>query len=244
MRVLELPEIKTVSGGFDDPTMTLPTVYAQPPASSPDYDPWAWGVPDYGGIGGPTFPVLTGGGGGGESPDDGADDDDDMCGIDASEYPAGVDATELNQLAWEAYSDIADAVGNNNQEGLVPLYQSPSGELVAGDMIMGQVAPAGEIPSVPVTPGMLTIGAPGELVGLVHNHPSGVPLPSTGDASWFAAAESIYFQGIDNNLVLFVGANVATGTPDGPTTTPHLTANTADGSSSEINEDGTSACSA
>lgn len=250
MRELDLGEISIVSGGSaEEPVATMPSVLVTAPRrrEGPSVAIMLdWNASKYGGE---LSDVQYGGGGSSFTPPD------TPCtatgGHDTSDYPDGVDPVEMGELAWDAYEQISNIVGENNQEGLMPIYQTHEGNLITGDMILGAIAPDDVAPSVNVTPGMLTINAPGELVGLVHNHPhSDQTALSPADENWFGIADHIAFQNIDDNLVLYVGADVVSGSAsEGWTETPTITAHTQDSSgnqsSANIAEDGTStACSA
>jgi len=109
-------------------------------------------------------------------------------------------------------------------------------------MILGAVAaPGAEALITGLMPGTFAVNAPGELVALVHNHPSSNPDLSDSDQNWFNYAESIHLNGINDELVMYIGTGVTTAAPNGTTITLHPTAHT-DGDTAPVNPDGTTGC--
>jgi hypothetical protein len=186
---------------------------------------------------------IGGGGGGGAA----GEDEDDTCGNHV-DYPDGVSPEALNQKALEALQIITAAVGDRNQEGFIGIFQTSSGQLVLGNLLLSAVAPSGEIAGLKPPPSYTLLG-PGTLVATVHNHPGGIPFPSTADEAWFSLHDDFNYGGkVSEDLVSYISGNAFVSTPDGAFTVQSLYAHTKEGTapveSAKINADGSSSCSA
>ena len=124
----------------------------------------------------------------------------------AEHYPDGVEPAELNAEANSAADRIVDEVGSNNQEAYIGIFLTPDGNLVQGEIHTGPIFQRGEIANMGQNFGTADLmnGAPGELVGVIHNHPSYNSAPSTGDEAFVNQLFMYYGDQVSNNLVQFI----------------------------------------
>jgi len=143
-------------------------------------------------------------------------------------------------LAWEAAGVIRDAVGTGPQEATIGLYMTPGGDLVMGPTFVGPVPAPGEAANMGPNFGASSLlnDAPGQLVGLIHNHPSDNPNPSSGDNQFDSLLRSFGESLVSGDLVQYIATTPLITTPSGSFEGDRLHAHTDAGSAAVREGDG------
>lgn len=151
---------------------------------------------------------------------------EDHCGMQADGYPDGVDSQALNQLALEAADMLRANLTNASQEIALGLYQTSSGELVIGQLHFGSADVTSDPNMGDLSPADLVNNAPGQLVGIMHNHPSDNPALSFGDRSFAILLRGFGEDLVSGNLVQYIATTPDRVTPNGVVECELLTAHT------------------